>query len=195
MKRTIAFLSITTMVIAGTVFTASASVFSGPVPEDVVESVVSGNLKVTYVGTDAMGVDTYQNRNAEYVEFENVDPNPASTPVSIRGFKVEDAWAHVDEDSSCNSFTVLNGNVDSVLWERGLEAGHSLRVYSGSGIPRVSRFDPTLHLAFMNSRSWCGTNGHYLNNQRDAVYVVDASNGVVASAEYDFRWGYDFKVS
>lgn len=189
MKRVIAVLSVAAAAVAGVTLTASAATLADPTG-DVVVSDSTGGIEITYLGTDAMGADTYRNRNAEYVQFTNT----GTDPVPILNYKVEDAWAHADVDSSCNSFTVTGNNVDTSL-ASGLPSGHSLRVYTGWGVARVSRFDPTLHLAFMNSRSWCGANGHYLNNQRETVYVVDANGKVADSASYDFEWGYDFKVA
>lgn len=137
-------------------------------------SAAPGQLKITKISMDAVGADSWWNRNAEYIEITNV----GDEPLNITSLKTEDGWAHGtnDSDSLCNTLTLTASNTDSSLHVDGqlvLPAGNVLRVYTGAGTPNSNG---TLHTAYMNNgvspRSGCGYRGHYLTNNADTVYVT-----------------------
>lgn len=144
------------------------------------------DLQISRVGYNANGVDSWTNRNQEYVDVTNT----SGAPVDVKGLVVEDSWAHSNGDDNprhCNTSTVtaLPGVVeaDGKLM---LAAGHTVRVYTGSGTPAVFGTGGRIHAIYKNST--CGYHGHYLNNGADTVYIV--LGDAVESLSYDFGNGY-----
>lgn len=141
-------------------------------------------LAIKQVGYNANGNDTFWNRNREYVDIS------ALVDADVKGLTVSDSWAksHAnDNPKSCNTFTVtaLPG-VSEVGDKLTLPAGHTLRVYVGSGTPAVSG---SYHLVYMNSK--CGYHGHIFNNGGDTVWISKAATA--DSLSYNFDNGYYIK--
>jgi len=147
-----------------------------------------GDITITRVGTDAMGGDSYRNRNREYVSFKNT--TPGATPVDVKGYTVMDEWrkANLSSTSPCNKYKIGNtlpGKTDALL-----EAGKSVTVFNGWGVNRAT---PSGYVLFANSPSSCGLYGHYLSNDKDTAYVMtgdSATDTVVTSKGWDWHGGY-----
>jgi hypothetical protein len=144
-------------------------------------------LSITRVGYNAVGADTSWNRNQEYVDI-TAAPDHA---VDVKGLVVEDSWAHAAGDDNrghCNTWTVnsLPGIEPTTEGQIMLPAGHTIRVYTGSGRPAVFGVDGRFHAVYMNSH--CGYHGHFWNNGGDTVYV--SLNGETSSLAYNFENGY-----
>lgn len=144
-------------------------------------------LAITQVGYNAYGADTVWNRNQEFVDVKNA----GAVDVNVAGLVVADQWAksHVgDNDRNCNTLkvTALPGVVAGVDGSVMLAAGHTIRVYSGRGVPAVSG---AVHSLFMNSR--CGYQGHIWGNGGDTAWIT--LGAVSESFAYDFDNGYTVK--
>lgn len=169
-----------------TASTASASTSAAPDPS-------AGDLTITRVGTDAMGSDHFRNRNREFVDVK------ANAEVDITGLVVQDSWRKATDAATspaCNTFTVTADKVDASLKTGDgkvvLPAGHTLRVYVGSGTAKAWGWGNRLHAVYMNhgfgdSRG-CGWRGHFLNNDADTVYVT--KGGFEISKSWNWRGGY-----
>lgn len=147
-----------------------------------------GDITITRVGTDAMGGDSFQNRNREYVSFKNT--TPTSTPVNVAGYTVMDSWrnANLSNTGTCNKYKIgatLPGKTDALL-----EAGKSVTVFNGRGVDRTTA---TGYLLFANSKYSCGLYGHVYNNDLDKVLVKTGdtvSDTVVDDHEWNWHGGY-----
>jgi hypothetical protein len=148
-------------------------------------------LAITQVGYNAYGSDTIYNRNQEFVDIRNT----GADPVNVAGLVVADQWAKSHEGADdnprgCNTLKVTSlpgvttGADGSVM----LPAGHTVRVYSGRGVPAVS-VGGALHTLFMNSR--CGYHGHIWGNGGDTAWITLGANS--ESFAYDFDNGYTVK--
>lgn len=169
----------------------TASTASASTAEPVEPS--AANLAITRVGTDAMGSDHFRNRNREFVDVK------ASAEVDITGLVVQDSWRKATPAAikpHCNTFTVTADKVDADLKTTDgkvvLPAGHTLRVYVGSGTAKAWGWGNRLHAVYMNhgfgdSRD-CGYRGHFLNNNADTVYVT--KGGFEINKPWDWRGGY-----
>lgn len=164
----------TTAVLAG----ASPATASADVP----------GLAITQVGYNAYGSDTIYNRNQEFVDVRNT--SSPGVDVNVAGLVVADQWAKShegDNDRNCNTLKVTSlpgvttGGDGSVM----LAAGHTVRVYSGRGIPAVSA-GGSVHTLFMNSL--CGYHGHIWGNGGDTAWITLGGNA--ESFAYDFDNGY-----
>jgi hypothetical protein len=145
-------------------------------------------LAITQVGYNAYGSDTIYNRNQEFVDVKNVS-SPA-VDVNVAGLVVADQWAKShegDNDRNCNTLKVtsLAGIVTGADGSVMLPAGHTVRVYSGRGVPAVSA-GGSVHTLFMNSR--CGYHGHIWGNGGDTAWITKGSDS--ESFAYDFDNGY-----
>lgn len=145
-------------------------------------------LAITQVGYNAYGADTVWNRNQEFVDVKNT----GAVDVNVAGLVVADQWAksHVgDNDRNCNTLkvTALPGVVTGVDGSIMLAAGHTVRVYSGRGVPAVPA--SSVHSLFMNSR--CGYNGHIWGNGGDTAWIT--LGAVSESFPFDFDNGYTVK--
>lgn len=146
-------------------------------------------LAITQVGYNAYGSDTVWNRNQEFVDVRNT----GADPVNVAGLIVADQWAKShegDNDRNCNTIKVANlpgvtAGADGSLM---LAAGHTVRVYSGRGVPAVSA-DGKVHALYMDSR--CGYHGHIWGNGGDTAWIT--LNGAAESFAYDFDNGYTVK--
>lgn len=114
---------------------------------DIIQSTSPNAVKIVQLGTDAMGSDTFANRNREFVDIKNT----GGSPVDIAGWRTEDAWAFGDNSHSlCNTFVVKTTNVNAALVSGSavnLPAGATLRVYTGAGTPGAHG---TWFTAYMN---------------------------------------------
>lgn len=154
-----------------------STIFAGVVGANALSAPV-GPLKIVRVGTDAMGTDTFANRNREYVMVYNTDPNP----VDIAGLVVEDNWAHNNSfPSTCNTYKVM----PAVMGGTVMLGSHSyVTVYNGAGVNVT-----TGNMKFYaDSNENCGTAGQFFNNEADTVWVT---NGTwVDSKSWDWNGGY-----
>ena len=167
----------TTAVLAG----ASPATASADVP----------GVAITQVGYNAYGSDTVWNWNQVFVDVKNTS-RPAAD-VTVAGLVVADVWAkshEADNDRGCNTFKVVSlpGVVTGADGSVMLAAGHTVRVYSGRGVPAVSS-GGTVHTLFMNSR--CGYHGHIWGNGGDTAWITLGANA--ESFPYDFDNGYTVK--
>src|SRR5690349_5504300 len=83
--------------LAATLTVAGATSASAAAPVD--------NLRITQVGYNANGADTWFNRNKEYVDVL------AEADVDVKGLTVSDSWAksHADDNpKKCNTFTITS---------------------------------------------------------------------------------------
>ena len=143
-------------------------------------------LAITQVGYNAYGSDTIYNRNQEFVDVKNV----SGADVNVKDLVVADQWAksHVDDnDRGCNTLkvTALPGVTTGADGSVMLAAGHTVRVYSGRGVPAVSA-GGNVHTLYMNSL--CGYHGHIWGNGGDTAWITLAGNS--ESFAYDFDNGY-----
>jgi hypothetical protein len=155
-------------------------------------------LEIGTIGYNAYGSDRAWNRNQEFVDIVN---NSADA-VDVKGLRVEDAWAHGRGDGAgkCNNYTVSAvPGVPEVEGKLMLPKDHVLRVYVGSGEPKVFGDGLRWHAVYMNSDPGCGYYGHFLNNsaQKDrsapweTVWVT--LKGGSESKSYNFSGGYTVK--
>lgn len=156
------------------------------VPASATASADVPGLAITQVGYNAYGSDTIYNRNQEFVDVKNSGVDP----VNVAGLVVADQWAksHVDDnDRGCNTFKVasLPGVVTGADGSVMLPAGHTVRVYSGRGVPAVSA-GGNIHALYMNSL--CGYHGHIWGNSGDTAWITLGVNS--ESFPYDFDNGY-----
>ncbi|MFG1963070.1 hypothetical protein [Nonomuraea sp. NPDC049028] len=146
-------------------------------------------LAITQVGYNAYGSDTVWNRNQEFVDVRNT----GADAVNVAGLVVADQWAksHVDDnDRNCNTLKVtsLAGIVTGTDGSVMLPVGHTVRVYSGRGVPAVSA-GGSVHALYMNSL--CGYHGHIWGNGGDTAWITKGSDS--ESFAYDFDNGYTVK--
>lgn len=141
-------------------------------------------LSISQVGYNAYGADTYYNRNQEFVDVK------ASVDTDVKGLVVADGWgkAHLEDNPRhCNTYKVAAvPGVAEVDGKVTLPAGHTLRVYTGRGVPSVNN---TVHSVFMDSR--CGYHGHIWGNGGDTAWIV--LGAASSSFAYDFDNGYTVK--
>lgn len=190
LKKTLAVFAATVGALGVTATSASAS---AP-PNDVVQNFTpASTMPINKLGTDAMGSDTFANRNREFVDIKNT----AAVPAVITDYRTEDAWAFGDNSPSpCNTFKVSTTNVDASMVAGPvvtLPAGHTLRVYTGAGVPAVAG---TFHFAYMNSPVGCGASGHYITNAADDLYWRDgtAAHTVVSHVRFNRLGGYKVDI-
>jgi hypothetical protein len=174
MKKLTLILAAVALAFGGFTATASASAFTAPDGND---------LQIVRVGTDAMGADSYRNRNREFVTFKNV----SGEPLDIAGVVIEDDWGHARTDNTCNRYeiTKLPGNDTTVI-----APGATVTVYNGSRWGGDRRYGDAYHL-YANSDTDCGTFGHFYNNGADTVWITHGSTEL---AKWGWNWhgGYSF---
>lgn len=157
--------------------TTTTSVASAP---------TANQLKVTKVGTDAMGSDTFTNRNREYVTFKNVSDGP----LDIANVVVEDNWAHNrtlmsgPSTHTCNTYKITdlpdNPTTDIAMNE-------TVTVFNGAGTNvKVG----TEYRLFANSDTDCGTLGHFYNNDNDTAWVTKVDGTPITKRSWDWGGGY-----
>lgn len=137
-------------------------------------------LQIGTIGYNAVGADTYANRNKEFVDIKAV------VDFNINGLVVSDSWGRVNNPDGvgCNAFKVtdLPSKDDTVL-----SAGHTLRVYVGSGVPSFDDIRDRYNV-FMNSDDDCGYHGQFFNNLGDRAVIANGTH--VESRFYGFENGY-----
>lgn len=149
-------------------------------------------LHIGPIGYNADGADVASNRNAEFVDVVN----ESAADVRVVGLLIQDAWAHGNNRTSrCNTTTLAAGMLPVAAGQPAdvLPAGHTLRVYMGSGTVGI---DGTVHKVFRDMPARCGLNGHHLNNGApanrwapwDTVWIT--LQGVSESKSYNFTRGY-----
>lgn len=191
LKKTLALASVTALALGALATGASAGAFvPGPTGDDTQSRTSAGVFSIEELETDAMGGDSWFNRNDESVKVKN---NSAADQV-ITGFKVGDKYANDKKwNSACNVFAFAWNRVPADMRNGGtgvvLKAGHSVTVKMGAGTPATT--SPGNHVVYDNSPKPCGANGHVINNDGDDLYFVDASKVVQASATFDRKGGYE----
>ncbi|MFI6296693.1 hypothetical protein ACIBEJ_34245 [Nonomuraea sp. NPDC050790] len=174
-----------------TAFAAVLIVIGLTVPGTSAAADVPG-LRVGTIGYNAHGPDVADNRNAEFVDVVN----DSTAGVSVVGLLIQDSWARGNNRTSrCNTTTLAAGALPVTDGQPAdvLPAGHTLRVFMGSGTASV---DGTVHKVFRNMDSRCGLNGHHLNNGPggnrwapwDTVWITLGGNS--ESRSYNFTRGY-----
>lgn len=144
----------------------------------------ASNLSITQVGYNAVGADTYLNRNKEFVDVTNVNPVLDAAPVNVAGLTLTDTWSHNKGDNfdGCNTFTVPANSASTLL-----KSGDVLRIYMGDGTNTVSS-DSKYHIFYARSPEPCGYHGHVFNNMGDVVWVK--LDNVQKFKKYNFEAGY-----
>ncbi|NUP23998.1 MAG: hypothetical protein HOZ81_49685 [Streptomyces sp.] len=154
---------------------------SADVPGDV--------LRIVEVGTDAMGADTYANRNREFVKVQNV----STAAVDVAGVLVEDNWAHAKtvagDAHSCNTYKIVDlpGSPTTML-----APGEYVTVYNGTRWGGNRKVGNEYQL-FANSDADCGTAGQFYNNDADTAWVTKSSGDAYSSKSWDWNGGYTVK--
>lgn len=145
-----------------------------------------GALQITEVGTDAMGSDTFANRNREFVAFKN---NTGGS-VDIDGLVVQDNWSKEKAGPhTCNKYVItgLPGQASGAM----LGAGETVTVFNGSRWGGNYKNDNEYRL-YAKSDVDCGTAGHVLNNDADTVWLTSGVTQV-HSKNWDWNGGYTVK--
>jgi hypothetical protein len=178
MKKTlIALMGAMALMLGGIASATSAA--AAPAP-------TAGQLQIVRVGTDAMGADSYANRNREYVTFKNV----SGGELDIAGVLVEDNWAHAKtlagESHTCNTYKVtdLPDSATTVL-----AAGESVTVFNGARWGGDRKVGSTYEL-FAKSDVGCGTFGQFYNNDADTAWVTTSAGVELAKKSWDWNGGY-----
>ncbi|WP_433520157.1 hypothetical protein ACQP2T_63500 (plasmid) [Nonomuraea sp. CA-143628] len=161
------------------------------VPASAVSAVAPGDvLRIVEVGTDAMGADSYANRNREFVKFQNV----SSAPVDVAGVLVEDNWAHsrtvAGDAHTCNTYKIVDlpSNATTMV-----QPGEYVTVFNGSRWGGNRKVGAEYQL-FANSDTDCGTFGQFYNNDADTAWVTKANGtDVYSSKSWDWNGGYTVK--
>lgn len=144
------------------------------------------SLSIGTVGYNAVGADTFFNRNREFVDVV------ATSNTDVKDLVVTDSWGHFNNANGvgCNAYKVTNflggvGAIDGTGTGTFLPAGHTLRVYVGSGVPAVNG---TMHYVYMNSHPTCGYHGHFINNLGDVLWISLGGND--ESKTFNMHAGY-----
>jgi lamin tail-like protein len=174
MRRSIIGALLATFVGASLLLTGSASAN----PDNL------GKLKITVMGTNAVGKDTNANRNSEYVWLKNV----TATELNVANWSVSDAVGGTNrttfnevfvEQCDCGLTWVADGDEATAGAQPkvALPAGDNIIVYSGPG--QDTQPDNATHAFYKNYR-------HYLNNTSGETVTVRDSDGTTVE-----RLGYD----
>ncbi|TMS00201.1 lamin tail domain-containing protein [Nonomuraea basaltis] len=145
-----------------------------------------GDLKIVEVGTDAMGSDTFANRNREFVTFKN----DTAAAIDIDGVVVQDNWSKNNPSPhTCNKYVItgLPGQGSGAM----LGVGETVTVFNGSRWGGNYKNGSEYRL-YARSDVDCGTAGHFLNNDADSVWVT-AGVTAVDSKSWDWNGGYTVK--
>lgn len=176
-KIVISLAAITALMLGG--FTSASASAAAPAP-------AAGDLKIVRVGTDAMGADSFANRNREYVSFKNT----TGGPVDVANVLVEDNWAHgrtlASRAHSCNMYKITDLPDNSTTE---IAAGESVTVLNGSHVGGNVKVGNEYRL-YADSDTDCGTFGHVLNNDADAAWVTTSTGSPLASKDWDWNGGY-----
>jgi len=164
---------------------AVAALFIGVGSQSANATVLAPTVSIVRVGTDAMGGDSFVNRNREYVLFKNT--GLANTDVD--GVTVMDNWrkSNLNNLSNCNKYTVnaLPGQGSAAV----LASNESVIVLNGWGTDK--KLGNTYWL-YAKSANACGLHGHYLNNDADTLYLMtNAADGVeITHKSWNWHGGY-----
>ncbi|MEU4577459.1 hypothetical protein [Nonomuraea sp. NPDC023979] len=146
----------------------------------------SDDLRIVRVGTDAMGADSYSNRNREYVTFKNVSDHA----VDIANVLVEDNWAHgrtlANRSHSCNTYKITDLPDNSTTE---LAAGEYVTVFNGVRAGGDHKAGSEYRL-YADSDVDCGTAGQFYNNDADTAWVTTAAGVELAKKSWDWNGGY-----
>lgn len=193
LKKSLALASVTALVLGALATSANATSAAAP-PNDIVQTfpIAGSDLRINKLGTDAMGADSFANRNREFIDIKNV----GAAAINIANYRTEDAWAFGDNSlNSCNTFKVKTSNVDASMvsgTEVNLQSGHTLRVHTGAGTPAAG--PGNFHFVYMNSPVACGANGHYITNGADDLYFRDGTSPFDVVAHVRFNRLGSYKV-
>lgn len=139
-------------------------------------------LQIVRVGTDAMGADSFANRNREFVTFKNV----STVDFDVAGVVVEDNWSRNNpRPHTCNKYTITDlpgAGTNTVL-----HPGEYVTVYNGVRAGGDYKVGVEYRL-FANSDVDCGTYGQFFNNDADTAWV--SKGEVVHSKSWDWNGGY-----
>ena len=178
MKKTLISLGAVAALMLGGVASATASA-AAPAP-------VAGDLKIYRVGTDAMGADSFANRNREYVTFRNVSGHP----VDVATVLVEDNWAHgrtlANRSHTCNTYKITDLPDNSTTE---IASGESVTVFNGSRVGGDYKVGTEYRL-YANSDVDCGTYGQFFNNDADTAWVTTSTGAELAKKDWDWNGGY-----
>lgn len=176
-KLILAMGAIVALMLGGLAPSAASAAASAP---------AAGDLRIVRVGTDAMGADSFANRNREYVSFKNT----TSGPVDVANVLVEDNWAHgrtvAGRSHSCNTYKIADLPDNSTTE---IASGESVTVFNGArdgGDYKVG----TEYRLYANSDVDCGTFGQFYDNNLDAVWVTLSNGTPLASKSWDWNGGY-----
>lgn len=167
-------------------FTATTASASAAAPVDPSTT----NLKIVQVGTDAMGTDTYGNRNREFVTFKNASGHA----LDIKDVLVEDNWARAktlaDAPHSCNTYkiTSLPDNAGTTV----IADGAIVTVFNGSRWGGDYKTASGEYRLYANSDVDCGTAGHFYNNNNDRVWIA-LGKKTITTHGWDWNGGYTVK--
>lgn len=158
-------------------------------------SLMVGSVKILRVGTDAMGSDTFDNRNREFVRLQ-VTGAPGDV-YDVANVKIEDNWAHFSgSPSSCNTYTIStlpdSSDADALPDSTVLPVGTVVTVFNGSHSSGDHWTASEGYKLFANSDTNCGTYGHFLNNDADRVWVT---KGPAVKDDESWDWGGGYSIS
>ncbi|MFF0864141.1 hypothetical protein ACFYUV_20450 [Nonomuraea sp. NPDC003560] len=146
-----------------------------------------GALQIVEVGTDAMGSDTFANRNREFVTFKS----NSRLPVDITGLVVQDNWSHGNSGPhTCNKYVInaLPGQASGAV----LGVGETVTVFNGARVGGNYKTASGEYRLFADSDVDCGTAGHVFNNDADTVWLTSGVTDV-HSKSWDWNGGYTVK--
>lgn len=179
-KILISLATVTGLMLGGLSATASATASAAPAP-------AAGDLKIVRVGTDAMGADSFANRNREYVTFRNASDHA----VDIANVLVEDNWAHAKtlagDSHTCNTYKITDLPGPGTNTE--IAAGEYVTVLNGQRVGGDVKVGDEYRL-YANSDTDCGTYGQFYNNDADTAWVTKADGTELAKKSWDWNGGY-----
>lgn len=177
-KIVLSFVGVVALMLGGTSMSAASAAVT-PAP-------AAGDLKITRVGTDAMGSDSFANRNREFVTFKNVSGHA----VDVANVLVEDNWAHgrtvAHRAHTCNTYK-LTDLPDNASTE--IAAGETVTVFNGTRIGGDFKAGGEYRL-YANSDTDCGTFGQFYDNNADTAWVTLADGTELAKKSWDWNGGY-----
>lgn len=168
----------------------AASLSTSPASAATAVDVPGDVLRIVEVGTDAMGADSYANRNREFVKFQNV----SSAAADVANVLVEDNWARArtvaGDAHSCNTYKIVDlpSNATTMV-----QPNEYVTVFNGSRWGGNRKVNGNEYQLFANSDADCGTAGQFYNNNNDTANVTKADGTVLSSYSWDLNGGYTFK--
>lgn len=189
LKKSLALASVTALALGALATGASAGAFAPAHGNDEQSRSAGPVFVIDELGTDAMGGDSWFNRNREFVKIRNA----SDSDQTITDFRVEDIWAHaLPGTQRCNNFTFTSARVPAAMRGAGdavvLPAGHTVTVFNGRGSASTTS---TNHVVYDNSPKYCGANGHVFNNDGEVIHFVNPAGADQATATYQRKGGYE----